>query len=214
MIEFGEDLWVADGPPVAAFGPIKLPTRMIVVKLTDGSLWINSPVEISAELTRSIAAFGEVRYLVSPTPMHDWRLPSWQRCFPDALVWKPRLEAPPAWLDDLDHVVFEGNLFIAEAEFFHVKSRTLIMTDFVQNYPRRRERPFLNLMTRIAGVQGVGVPLDIRWTFLQRRRARASLRALLAWDFERLIVAHGDCVSEGAKPLVESAFRWLAPASS
>ena len=41
--EFAQNLWMIDVPPVRNFG-IPLPTRMIVIKLTDGALWVNSPV--------------------------------------------------------------------------------------------------------------------------------------------------------------------------
>ncbi len=44
----------------------------------------------------------------------------------------------PAWDDDLDQIVFKGKTLIEEAEFFHQKSRTLILTDFVQNYASQR----------------------------------------------------------------------------
>ncbi|HTZ54458.1 MAG TPA: DUF4336 domain-containing protein [Candidatus Acidoferrum sp.] len=211
LAAFGPDIWTADGPDVAAFGPIKLPTRMIVVKLGDGSLWINSPIEASPPEMAHVAQLGPIRHLVAPTPLHVWRLAAWKKHFPDALVWEPRdlRTTPPAWAGQLDVLLFEGNLFIAEAEFFHTRSRTLIMTDFVQNYPSRPHRPWLNAMTRLAGVQGGGVPLDIRLTFLQRARARRSLRAMLAWDFDKLIVAHGDCIEHAAKPFVMHAFRWL-----
>ena len=38
---FAEDIWTANGPSVP-FGFVSLPTRMIAVKLGDGSLWISS----------------------------------------------------------------------------------------------------------------------------------------------------------------------------
>jgi hypothetical protein len=208
--EFGPDIWIADGPAVSVLGPLTLPTRMVVVRLRDGSLWIDSPVEVTGAEARQVALLGNVRYLVSPTPLHDWRVAPWKEVFPDAAVWKRPFEAPPAaWAADLDYFAFEGSVFLSEVEFFHAKSRTLIMTDFLQNYPKVARRPFLNALTRAAGVQGVGVPLDIRLSFVRRKRARVALNKLLTWDFDNLIVAHGACVRGGAKALVERAFLWL-----
>jgi hypothetical protein len=40
---FAENVSVVDGPPVRAVG-VTFTTRMIIVKLADGSLWVNSPV--------------------------------------------------------------------------------------------------------------------------------------------------------------------------
>ena len=39
---------------------------------------------------------------------------------------------------------------------------------------------------------------------------KKSLRKLLSWDFDRLVIAHGPCIEKNAKAFVEQAFRWLA----
>ena len=52
--KFGENVSIIDGPPVRAVG-VPLPTRMIVVELADGSLWVNSPVSVPLEMLDRIA---------------------------------------------------------------------------------------------------------------------------------------------------------------
>jgi hypothetical protein len=196
---------------------------MVVVKLGDGSLWVNSPVTVSAEEITQLSEIGPVKYLVAPTPLHVWRLQSWAELFPSAQLWGPpgrrrrpaqfthRLgSAPPAqWAADLDQVIFRGNLFLEEVEFFHFKSRTLILADFIQNYPPDRNRPLTRWVQRLAGVSGVGVPVDIRLSFVNRERARSSLAKMLSWDIQRLIVAHGEPVESDAKAQVRRAFAFL-----
>ncbi len=222
---FGENIWIVDGPPVSVLGRITLPTRMTLVKLRDDSVWINSPVELSPDLLKQIRDIGPVRYLVAPTLMHLWRLESWN-AFPDAQLWGPpearrarlprafagRLDdvAPAEWAGDIEQVVFRGNLFLDEVEFLHKPSRTLMITDFIQNYPAVKGHTFGNVAKALAGVLDGGVPLDIRWSFTDRSKARASLARLLSWDFDKAIVAHGHCVEHDAKPFVEAAFRWLS----
>jgi hypothetical protein len=196
IVEVGDGIWIADGPRVHALGPITVPSRLIAVRLSDGTLWVNSPVEVGANEMDELARLGPIAHLVSPTNLHNWRLAPWHAHFPNARCWKPPeilSDDPPAvWAADLDQVVFRGNAFIEETEFFHRASRTLIVADFIQNYKRLR-----------------GVLPDIRFTFIRKELARQSLRKLLAWDFENLIVAHGDCVNGGAKAFVASAFRFL-----
>jgi hypothetical protein len=85
---FAEDIWLVDGPSVRAIF-VPLPTRMIVVKLGDGSLWINSPVVVPRETLDEIVAIGPVRYLVAPTTLHIWRLEQWRTLFPQAQLWGP-----------------------------------------------------------------------------------------------------------------------------
>ncbi len=223
--EFGPGLWTAEGPPVRTLG-ISFPTRMVVVRLGDGTLWINSPVEASDSEISVLTALGPVRHLIAPTKLHVWRLLAWSARFPDAQLWGPPrtprcygglrftemlADQPPSeWSREIDQVIFRGNAFLDEVEFFHRASGTLVMSDFFQSYPPQNGRPILNTLARLGGVGGEGgVGLDIRLSFIRRDLARASLRAILAWNFDRLIPAHGELRATGAKPAIERAFRWL-----
>jgi Domain of unknown function (DUF4336) len=224
MNEFGPDMWLVDGPRVRAVG-IWFPTRMIVVRLQDGSLWINSPVAVSKSLLASIEGVGPPRYLVAPTPLHVWRLDEWHKLFPQAELWGPpsiarsprrRMfagvlgdETPEEWKADFDQVVFRGNALVQEVEFFHKLSRTVVFADFLQNYPPGKSRRFLGTLQRLAGVWGLGVAVDIRLTTFNRKLARLSVAKMLAWDFDRLVVAHGENLERDAKSQVRNAFAWL-----
>jgi hypothetical protein len=57
---FAPDIWLADGSAVRFLGA-SLPTRMVIVKLGDGSVWINSQVAVSQDLLQEIRAIGSVR---------------------------------------------------------------------------------------------------------------------------------------------------------
>lgn len=218
---FADDIWIGDGPPVTAFGPLKFPTRTIVVRLGDGSLWVNSPI---GDPEADLEALGAVRYLVAPTRLHVWRLERWRTAYPAAELWGPPRtprrfqgiefagnlgdEGSP-WERDIDQVVFRGNALIDEVEFLHRKSGTAIFADFIQNYPSQPGRVIGNALMRVAGVLDGGVPRDIRLSMTRRDLARASLDRILAWEFDRLILAHGRCLERDAKEFVRDAFRWL-----
>jgi len=185
---------------------------MIVVRLTDGGVWINSPVEWAAEDMETVAQIGRVNHLVSPTPLHDWRLASWAKAFPDARIWPAKSlgdVAPPEWSGDLDQLVFRGSRILNEVEFLHRPSRTLIMGDFIQNYAPGTSR-FRTLFFKLAGVDG-STPIDARASFAGNKvSGRASLERLLLWEFDKLILAHGRCVDHDAREFVRRAFSWLA----
>jgi Domain of unknown function (DUF4336) len=87
--QFAEGISIVDGAPVRMLG-VPLPTRMILVKLADGSLWLNSPVSVAIQVLDRIKASGPVRYLVAPTKMHVWRLEEWHTLFPEAELWIPQ----------------------------------------------------------------------------------------------------------------------------
>jgi hypothetical protein len=66
----GEDLWMVDGPVVRmAFpgGSIPFPTRMVVVRLSSGDLFVWSPTELDGGLRAQLDTLGPIRHLVSPT---------------------------------------------------------------------------------------------------------------------------------------------------
>jgi hypothetical protein len=211
---FAEDLWIADGPVVRFFGA-PYPTRMMVVKLGNGSLWVNSPVISTPEVARALEELGPVAHLVSPTRLHDWRLEASARFFPQAKLWKAAMlndTAPAAWEGDLEQMRFRGSFVLTETEFFHPRSRTLLVGDFLQNFQPKPGHELRNAFMRFGGILQGGAPCDLRLSFLPgrlRREGQDSLRRMLAWDFDRLVPAHGDCVSENAKAFVERSFRWL-----
>ena len=225
FVRFAGDVWLARGPCVRFFG-VLLPTRAIVVKLADGSVWINSPVETSEEVNQEIMTIGPVRYLVAPNSYHVWRLESARARYPGAQLWvPPKLprafrsltvagsladNAPATWSADFEQLVFRGNPFIEEVIFFHAKTRTVIIGDLIQNYSKNQLGSFGAVLARLENVLDGGVPRDIALSFsFGKRAARRSLERLLSWDFDRLIVAHGRCIERDAKAFVIDAFRWL-----
>jgi hypothetical protein len=225
---FAENVWIADGPLVRDMG-FTFTTRMTIVKLWDGSLWIDSPVPVPFDTLNSITEMGPVRYLVAATPRHVWRLESWHTLFPQAQLWAahPTLltlqkahlplagflgdEPPESWAADFDQLVFKGNPLSSEVFFFHRKAHTVILDDLIQVNPVVKGEPIRNALFKLEGVlyPNGGVGLEIRLTFINRKLARQSLAKVLDWDFDKLIIAHGDCIEKDAKQYVERAFRWL-----
>jgi hypothetical protein len=77
MLEpLGSNLWFADGGNVS-FKGFAYPTRMAIVRLAEGGLWIWSPIHISDALESEITALGPVRHIVSPNALHYLFLAEW-----------------------------------------------------------------------------------------------------------------------------------------
>ena len=226
--EFANNVWLVDGPIVRDMG-IFFTTRMTIVKLSDGSIWIESPVPVSFATLQEISKLGEVRYLLAATPRHVWRLDAWHNLFPDAQLWACRptsftlkkgdlpiagylSDAPVnAWSADFDQLEFKGNPLLSEVLFFHKDSHTVILDDLIQRNPVMEGKAVTNLTFKLEGAQYPegGVGLDMKMTFLNRSLARRSLDKLLSWDFDKLIIAHGVCIEAGAKQYVKKVFQWL-----
>lgn len=223
--EFGPGIWTAEGP-VVSFLSFAYPTRMALIRLSDGGLFIWSPIALSAVLKQEVDELGPVRFLISPNRLHHLFLGAWKSAYPQArlyaspglrkkrrdLVFDGELgDGPePEWAADIDQVPVRGS-FLTEVEFFHYKSRTAIFTDLLQNFPPDWFKGWRGVVARFDGICAPypGAPREWRASFFDRRAARASLNSILAWPIERVLIAHGDPVITGGAAFVRRAFSWL-----
>ena len=226
LLQFGPEIWTADGP-VVSFHGFAYPTRMAVIRLSDGSLFVWSPVALSDTLRASIDVLGPVRHLVSPNALHHYFLGEWKSAYPAARLYaSPRLrrkrkdlsfdadlgDAPePAWVADIDQVILHGSFFLTEVVFFHRNSRTVLFADLIQNFPRDWFKGWRGFLARWGGIvaPNPSTPTDWRSTFINRRAARVALDKILAWPIERVLIAHGDLPTTDAPVLVRRALSWL-----
>ncbi|MDH4001536.1 MAG: DUF4336 domain-containing protein [Xanthomonadales bacterium] len=224
--EFGQSLYFADGPTVSFYG-FPYPTRMAVIRLTDGSAWVWSPVALNDELADSVESVGPVRFIVSPNKIHHLFLSEWSRRWPEARLYAPpglakrkpelkfddelRDEADPAWATDIDQVIFHGSVAMEEVVFFHRQSRCAIVCDLIQRHPEVNMTGWkgrLMRMDSLVGEQG-STPREWRASFLKRGAARVAREKLLSWNPERLLIAHGDCAQTGASEIITDALSWI-----
>ena len=224
--EFGASLYLADGPIVPFFG-FPYPTRMAIAQLSEGGLWVWSPIELSPELDRAVDALGPVRHIVSPNKIHHLFLKEWAERWPDAQIHappglakrRPDLhfdtdlgdEADSAWATDIDQAIFRGSFAMEEVAFFHRPSRSAIFGDLVQRHDPAKLKGFKRLLMRLDGLVGEhgSTPREWRASFLRRNRSRLARARVLAWEPERLVIAHGTCACENATRTLARALAWM-----
>ena len=212
-----QDVWIVDGPEIRhGSGGLTMafPTRMTIVRLPDGGLWLHSPTAPTPALTRAVEALGPVRFLIAPNTMHYGWTPAWKERFPGAQLWAvPGVASrarrakrtiavdfelaaapPPGWSAAIDQLIVAGDAII-EADFFHRPRGTLILTDLIQNLETSRVRtPFLRAVLPFSGGchPNGSAPRAMRSTFRRQRHAvAAAAQKMIAWAPERVIIAHG-----------------------
>ncbi|MBP6546434.1 MAG: DUF4336 domain-containing protein [Phenylobacterium sp.] len=227
LLEFAPGLWIADGPTVTAAAGFHFPTRMAVIRLTGGALFVWSPLPLTDDLKAAVEALGEVRCLVAPNSLHHLFLGEWKAAYPTATLYaapglRPRRKdlafdadleeaPPPEWAGEIDQVVVRGNLITTEVVFFHRASGTAIFTDLIQHFSPtwftgwRAMVAKLDLMT----AHEPEVPRKFRNAFVGRAQARIALRRILAWPTERVLMAHAPPVEKGGRAFIARAFGWL-----
>jgi hypothetical protein len=219
------DVWIVDGE-VIKVAMFPFPTRMTIVRLGNGELFIHSPTALTAELKAAVEALGTPGYLIGPSWLHYWWLPDWKRAFPSARVFVAEGVRERAgehidfvteplnanrgypWDDNLHTLRAQGR-FRTEVIFFHRASRTLILSDFIENFePRRVDSLFIRLLIRLGGVRDPhgGMPRDMRLTY-SRKTLRKLVERMISWTPERIIIAHGRWYERDAVAELRRAFK-------
>jgi hypothetical protein len=222
-------VWTKDHP--VRLAGARFLTRMTVMRL-DGGVCLHSPVEIDAATRSAIQRLGDVRAIIAPSTLHHLFVASAQRAFPAARSYaveglaKKRkdlhfdevlgAQAPAFWSGQMDQVVI-GNRVMREVDFFHQASRTLVAVDLVENF--RPQTPGTNAALRFSmrlfGMWGRPRPApELRLFTRDRKAARLALERVLAWDFDRAVIAHGELLDRHPHEAIREAWRWVLDQSA
>lgn len=223
---FDDEIWTVRGP-IAVMGGFRYPTRMAVIRLTDGALFVWSPVALSTELRTAVDSLGPVRHIVAPNALHHRFIAEWHAAYPGARLYAPpglRKRRPhiafdgdlgdgpsPDWSGEIDQVAVKGNLITTEIVFFHWKSGTAIFTDLIQHFRPGWFTGWRALVARLdlMAAPKPAVPRKFRLAFVNRPAARAALRRILQWPAEKVLMAHGDPIETNGRAFITRAFGWL-----
>ena len=160
---FADNIWTVK-TPLKFFG-LQIGTRMTIIRLQDGSLFLHSPVKITPQLKQNLEALGNVKYIVSPNKLHHLFMGDYL-CFPQVKLYasdglekkrkdlkfeKTLGDSPEKeWSSEVDQLIFKGSFFLEEVVFFHKLSKTLILTDLIQEHEDHRLFP--RLVAKMLGV--------------------------------------------------------------
>lgn len=219
--QIAEDVWTLAGP--LKFVGLHVGSRMTIVRLPSGKLWVHSPVGLDDEATESIRSLGEVDTVVAPNLYHHLYVGPCQEKLGGVLVAPAKLAAKrkdlqldaefgpsfsPPWGDTLQPI-HVPTAMLDETVFLHKPSRTLISADLFENFdssPHWWTRWYL----KVGGIErGPGVSRLLRPLFRDRTKARAAIDQLLGAELQRITVAHGSMVLEDATENLRSAYTWL-----
>ena len=222
MKSAGKNVWIAEQDQIA-FG-VNLGTRMTLIKSeTNNDLLAHSPIKPSKKLINEISKQGDLKWIVGPNKFHHLYIDSFRDAFPEAKVFlapglkEKRNDIADAkeilskhkypWSDLLDFHVVHGAPLLNEVVFFHKTSKSLIVTDLGLNFGSHSP-----LKTRIFAkifltYNKFGWSKLEKMLFIKDRSLfKESLEKILLWDFEQILLPHGEIVTSNAKEQFQKAF--------
>ena len=211
--------------PIRLMGT-RFEARMTVIRLASGELMLHSPCDITAAIAKELVALGPVAHIVVPGNFHHLHAASAQAAFPDAQTWicpgiekkRPDLRydgilgdlAPAGWLGEIDQVLVQGTRFMREVAMYHRASRTLILVDLIENFTDATPNTggALKLWFKyVLCMWGNPKPApEYRMGWNDRISAAKSLRRILAWDFQQIVLSHGDLIDHDAHEVAAEAW--------
>lgn len=223
---FGQDIWISDGESVSVAG-FHYPTRMAIIRLSDGGLFVWSPTALTDALRAEVDTMGAVRFIVAPNSLHHLFIQPWQAAYPAAqTIAAPGLAkrrtdiafdgelgdaAQAGWAQEIEQVVVRGNAITTEVVFFHRASGTVLFTDLLQNFKPGAFRGWRALVAKLDRMTAdePQVLQKFRVAFTDRKAARAAVRRILDWPVRKVLMAHGAPVETDAAAFLRRAFGWL-----
>jgi hypothetical protein len=111
-----EGVWIVDGPTIRFGWPwpkFRFSTRMTIVRLVSGELFLHSPTQLTGALQSEISRLGCVRFIIAPNRVHYSWIPEWRTAFPSADVYfAPRVREQAG-----QQIAFEGLPLAADAGY-------------------------------------------------------------------------------------------------
>lgn len=199
---------------------------MTVIRLASGELMLHSPCNITAAMAKQISALGRVAHIVAPGNFHHMYTATAQAAFPAAKTWicpgterrHPGLEydgllgdvAPVDWAGEIDQVLMQGTRIMREVAMFHRASRSLILVDLIENFTDATPRTggalkfWFKYVFRMWNHPRPAPEYRMGWN--DRKAAANCLRRILAWDFQRIVLSHGDLIGRDAHEVARKAW--------
>lgn len=224
------NLWVAEQP--LKFMGLSVGTRMTVLRLTDNSLLLISPIQITAQIKQELDQLGIVKYLIAPNLFHYLYLSECQKIYskaqviapPDLKIKQPNLKIDKIFTQDeinfnseLEYRLFSGFQVLIitqikkvnEIVFYHPSTKTLIITDSAFNFDD--SYPWVTqFAARIINSYQTLKPSWLEKVAIQDKQlVKQSIDEILTWNFDRVIMGHGKIVETNAKQELAAGYQWL-----
>jgi len=202
---------------------INFGNRMTCIQLEDGSFWLHSPTKFNLETYNEIKEKGNISYLVTPSLMHNLFVMDWKEHELLSQLVAPKHvkkvsvdfyfdditneDLNKLFNDEISGVPINGMPMLQEYAFIHHRSKTLILTDLAFNF-KNVSSSWTKIFLQLYGAYNkFGPTITIRTLIRDKKAFRNSLDKILEFDFDRIIVSHGEIVETNGRSVFVNAFQ-------
>ena len=228
-----DDVWIVDGP-VIRFGmpwpKMPFPTRMTIVRIGKSDLFIHSPTRLTEDLKAEIGELGAAAldHRAEPYPLLvdarvEGGLPrggSLSGAARQRAGGRPhrfslfrfgsraRLSLGRANRDASGHRQLHDGSRVPRIG----RAERCSLADLIENFEPDKIPFWMRWLVWLGGCldPNGGTPRDMRLTFAkQKSRFRTAVETMIAWNPERIILAHGRWYDKDGARELRRAFRWV-----
>jgi len=214
-----KDLWMMSYPLKMLGADFR--RNVTLIRLRSGQLVIHSTAPFSGEDVATIRSLGEPAWILDGVLRHDTFAQEGRAAFPELAYLAPEgfsavvgfptfplVPPPEAWGDELQVLEIQGAPEARDTAMLHTASSTLILTELVFNFGTD-EPAWTEILLNLAvgGEHQPGMSRPFKWGVKDVPAFEESMRILLRWDFDRIIVGHGDVIETDGKEKLRAALR-------
>ncbi len=193
--------------------------NVTVIRLGSGRTVIHSTGPFSPADVTAIRELGEPGWILDGVLRHDTFAGAGREAFPKIPYLAPPgfgeivgfetgalVPAPPEWDGELVTLEVGGMPSMRETVMLHVPSRTLIVTELLFNFgPGEDLWTKVLLWGAVGSDHNPGVSRPVKAGIKDRAAFQAAVVAILEWDFDRVIVGHGEVIESAGKEKLRAA---------
>jgi len=209
--QVAENLWVGQYP-LSLLGGHQGRVVTVIRLSSTGQLIIHSTGPFTNADVDEITKLGKPGWMVDSMLRHDTFAKEARKMFPNipylapegfataaGVDSRPLFPPPAAWAPEVQILLIDGMPKVKEYVFLHVPSRTLVVADLVFNFGHASL--WTTFFRKV--VMGVKSHPDSARLYPMQIKDRAaydkSVRRLLTWDFDRIVVGHCEVVETNGK---------------
>ena len=218
--DLAPNLWLLPYP-LKTLG-VNIGRNVTIIRLNSGKLIVHSTAPFTSQDVEAIRKLGEPEWIVDSLLRHDTFATPGRAAFPSARYLAPEgfskdlgfrtepLIPPPAeWKEEVAVASVEGAPEFGEIVTLHRPTRTLVAADLIINFGGEQSlwAKFLLRIASVGGKHDPGMTVPFKKAIRDEAAFVASLKTILSWDFDRIVVGHGTPIPTGGKEILRATIR-------